>query len=79
MTVLPSSLTRNEPFCTRKALSRSRSGLTDSPATVGVVSFLATDASWSQLVGMSASVRPAAVHRSVLMNSASVDMSFGAQ
>ena len=43
------------------------------------VSVLLTAVSSSHVVGMSASVRPAAAHRSLLMMSASVEKSFGAQ
>ena len=48
------------------------------PTWSPVVSFSATLASWSQSVGMSASVRPAFFQASVLISSASVEKSFGA-
>ena len=50
-----------------------------SPTWLPVVSFFATAASWSQVVGTSASVRPALVQASVLICSARVEKSFGAQ
>ncbi len=50
-----------------------------SPVTPSVVRVALTASSSSHVVGMSASVRPAASHRSVLMISASVEKSFGAQ
>ncbi len=47
------------------------------PTWSPVVSFSATLASWSQSVGMSASVRPAFFQASVLISRASVEKSFG--
>ena len=71
--------TQKPPFCTRNAPTRSRPMPSTRPAWSGVVSFWATACSSSQVVGMSASVRPAFFHDSVLISSARVEKSFGAQ
>ena len=49
------------------------------PTWSAVVSVCATVGSSSHVVGMSASVRPAASHASVLISSARVEKSFGTQ
>ncbi len=72
-------LTSEPPACRMNASTRSSVSLKTRPVTLPVVSFLATVSSWSQSLGMSASVRPAFVHRSVLISSASVEKSFGTQ
>ncbi|KGN42206.1 hypothetical protein N801_01315 [Knoellia aerolata DSM 18566] len=46
--------------------------------TLPLVSLVAAASRPAQSLGMSASVRPALVHRSVLMTSASVEKSLGA-
>ena len=50
-----------------------------SPATLPLVSFLDTSVNWSQVVGMSASVRPAFFHISVLIWRAREEKSLGTQ
>ena len=67
-----SSFTSQPPACTMKALTRACSPVKPSPTLPAAVSLPATVDSWSQLVGTSASVSPAAVQASVLMISASV-------
>ena len=67
------------PAWAMNAPTRSYCGLIVRPRVPRAVSFLATVVSWSQVVGMSLSVRPAACQSAVLMNSASVEKSLGAQ
>ena len=75
----PSSLSHQPPFCTTKAPSRSMPTPMPSPAWSLVVSFFETASSSSQVVGMSASVRPAFAHESVLICRARVEKSLGTQ
>ena len=70
---------RRPPACAMKAPRRAYSPPKTRPFVVPEVSLAATSASWSQVVGKSASVSPAAVHRFSLMTSCSVEKSFGAQ
>ena len=77
--MVPSADTSPPPACAMKAPIRAYSPPNTRPFVVPVVSFAATADSWSHVVGMSASVRPAAAHRSVLMINCSVEKSFGAQ
>ena len=75
---VPSALVRPPPACAMKAPTRAYSGLQVRPTTSPLVRVLATAAREAQSVGRSASVRPAAVHISELMNSARVEKSLGA-
>ena len=76
--ILPSSTTQ-PPACLMKAPLRLMSLPMTRPVTLPEVSFLATASRPAQSLGMSASVSPALVHSSVLICSASVEESFGAQ
>ena len=76
---VPSSSTRPPPACSMKTPMRWYSGPKLSPTWSPVVRVLAAASRLSQSVGMSASVRPAAAHASVLMTSPSVEKSLGAQ
>ncbi len=77
--VVPSGLTRAPPFWARNTPTRWISGPIARPTRLPSVSFVATDSSWSHVVGTSASVSPASSHIFVLITRASVEKSFGAQ
>ena len=76
---LPSLLVSQPPFCTMKAPIRSRVSPSASGTCPLALIFWATAVSCSQVVGTSASVSPALVHRSVLICRARVEKSLGAQ
>ena len=67
------------PACAMNAPRRWNSVLVVRPTWVAVVSFWATVLSSSHVVGMSSSVRPAASHSALLITSARVEKSLGAQ
>ena len=73
VTLVPSLLITQPPAWTMKAPPRLMSLPITRPVTLPLVSFLATVSRPAQSFGMSASVRPALAHRSVLMTRARVE------